>query len=379
MRWMLITETFPPEVNGVAMTLSKLVDGLIAHGHEVHIIRPSRGWHDKPVKAPANPSHTLVWGIPFPWYEQIRLGLPYFGQLRHQIKKFKPDFLHISTEGPLGLAGVLAAHAYKVPVVSSYHTNFFVYSRYYGLGFLRSIGFWYFRVLHNATLRTFVPSQISLQQLQGYKYKNLEIMSRGVDTKRFTPAKRNEELRKTWGAGPHDTVMLYVGRVAGEKNIKLTVKCYERLRQREPNARFVVVGDGPERKALQKNNPHFIFAGVKSGEELAQYYASADLFVFASFTETYGNVVTEALASGLVVLAYDYAAARENITDGQNGFTAPFKKENLFLEHFNRVIDQKNRWGNLAQAARATAEKLSWENVVAKYEKTLLELKCHAR
>ena len=134
MRWMLLTETYAPEMNGVAMTLSRLTEGLLARGHQVHIVRPKQGLHDERAKYPANPSSTLVWAVPFPWYKGLKLGLPYFGQLRHNIKRFKPDFIHVATEGPLGLAGVLAAHAYGVPIVSSYHTNFFAYSRHYGLG-----------------------------------------------------------------------------------------------------------------------------------------------------------------------------------------------------------------------------------------------------
>lgn len=372
---MLITETYPPEINGVAMTLSRLSDGLLARGHHVHVVRPRQGRRDKRVKYPANPSSTLVWAIGFPWYQGMKLGLPYFGQLRRNIKRFKPDFLHIATEGPLGIAGVLAAHAYGVPVVSSYHTNFFAYSRYYGLGFLRSIAFEWFRAMHNATLTTFVPSSTVLQKLEGYKYKNLAIMSRGVDTVAFSPGHRSAALRQAWGAAPDDIVMLYVGRIAPEKNLALMIQCYQRLRQLNPTAKMVLVGDGPDKEKLQREYPQFIFTGKRTGTSLAQHYASADLFVFASFTETYGNVIMEAMASGLPVLCYDYAAGREHVQDGVNGWLAPFKKEAEFLQKFDEICKKTANWPDVARQARLTTERLSWENVVASYEAHLLELK----
>ncbi len=372
---MLITETYPPDINGVATTLSKLAEGLLARGHQVHIVRPKQGRHDRRAKYPANPSSTLVWGIAFPWYKGLRLGLPYFGQLRHNIHRFKPDFIHIATEGPLGLAGVLAAYAYGVPVVSSYHTNFFDYSRYYGLGFLRGIGFEYFRALHNATLKTFVPSQSVKTKVEGYKYKNLAIMSRGVDTALFNPARYSENLRNAWGALSDDLVMLYVGRIAAEKNLTLMLECYHRLRRTNPTAKLVLVGDGPQRAKLQREHPELVFVGKRSGTSLAEHYASANLFIFPSFTETYGNVVMEAMASGLVVLAYDYAAGREHIVDGKNGFLAPFRKEQEFLDRFKDLLDRRGEWGPIKRAARETTERLSWENIVASYERDLLGLK----
>jgi glycosyltransferase involved in cell wall biosynthesis len=378
---MLLTETYPPEINGVAMTLAHLAEGLARRGHEVLVMRPKQAWGDHPIPEPANPAHRLVWGIPFPWYKGIHLGLPYPGQLRRNIHRFKPDVIHVATEGLLGVAGVLAAHAYGVPIVSSYHTDFFSYSRKYGLGFLRAPGRIYFKELHNATLRTFVPSQTSLAQLQAFKYKNLAIMSRGVDTKLFDPARRSEELRASWDVASTTPVMLYVGRIAAEKNLQLMLKAFERLRTEDPAAKMVLVGDGPDCERLHHEHPEYIFAGKRTGVELATYYASADLFVFPSVTETYGNVVVEAMASGLVVLAYNYAAPREHISDGVNGFLAPHRKEAEFLAKFEVVLAAKAAWEAIRASARAKALTLSWENVVASYEATVLGLEeiCKAR
>ena len=379
MRWMLLTETYPPEINGVAMTLSKLAAGLVSRGHSVHIIRPQQSRHDKSVPLPNNPSQTLVWGVPLFWYQDLKVGVPYFGQLRHEINKFKPDVLHVATEGFLGLSSILAAHAYKVPVVSSYHTNFFTYSRYYKATALRRAGFEYFRVLHNATLRTYVPSQTMLQKLRAYNYQNLEIMARGVDTQLYTPALRSDDLRRSWGVGPGDIAMLYVGRLAAEKNLPLMIKAYERLRQQHPSAKLILVGDGPHRAQLEAEYPHFVFVGKRTSVDLARHYASADLFAFTSITETFGNVITEAMASGLPVLAYDYAAARDHIQDGVNGFLVPFNNETEYLLRFDELIAQREKWPQIAAAARQTALSLSWENIVAKYEESVLKLKPNAR
>jgi glycosyltransferase involved in cell wall biosynthesis len=369
---MLITETYPPEVNGAAITLSQLAEGLVARGHHVHIVRPTRDKNDKAVKPPGNPTHSLVLGVPFLWCEGIRIGIPYLGQLKREIEKFKPDVMHIATEGWLGLAGVMAANYYKVPVVSSYHTNFFAYSRFYGLGFLRSMGYWYFRWLHNCTRKTFVPSKTTQTQLQSYKFKNLEIMSRGCDTDRFSPSRRREALKKLWGARAEDPVMLYVGRIAPEKNIRLLIKCYERIKEKIPSAKLVFVGDGPEKKSLEREYPEVIFAGMKIGTELAEYFASADLFVYPSVTETYGRVTTEAMASGLVVLAYDYAAAKENIQNGVNGYLAPYRKEHEFLKRFDELLKERDKWGEISHRAAASMKENTWENVVAKYEQSIL-------
>jgi glycosyltransferase involved in cell wall biosynthesis len=377
MRWMLLTETYLPELNGVTITLSKLTEGLIARGHQVHIVRPRQGRDDKPIAHPANPGHTLVWSVPLFWVKGIRLGMPYLGQLKNEIKKFKPDILHVATEGWLGFAGVTAAHAYKIPVVSSYHTNFFAYSRFYGLGFLRTLGYWYFRLAHNATLKTFVPSQTVLRQLQSYKFKNLEIMSRGVETDVFSPAHRSEELRRSWGVGPDDIVMFYNGRIAPEKNFPLMLKCYERLKKIDPNARLVIAGGshGSLKEKLQREHPEIIFTGVITGLPRSQHYASADLFVFSSSTETYGNVILEAMSSALVVLAYDYAAPRENIVDGVNGFLAPFKKENEFISRFDEILKKRSEWKKIAAAARESVKDRSWDNVVDKYIGSIRGLK----
>ncbi|MCU0792270.1 MAG: glycosyltransferase family 1 protein [Opitutaceae bacterium] len=330
MKLALVTETYPPEVNGVAMTLSRLVAGLRARGHEVEVVRPRQRGED----ARATPDF-LVPGMAIPFYDALRVGLPTIWRLEERWRVWRPDVVHVATEGPLGLAAVTLA---------------------------------YLRWFHNRTRLTLAPTRQMVGELADARFRGLSVMARGVDTALFDPAKRSQALRATWGAAPEDPVALYVGRLAAEKNLGLAVEAFLRLRARAPRAKFVLVGDGPAREALARAHPEFHYAGMRRGEELAAHYASGDLFLFASVTETFGNVVTEAMASGLVTLSYDYAATREHVRDGRNGYAAAYDKREDFFAGVERAWSERSRWPEVAQAARRTATSLTWASVVARFE-----------
>lgn len=366
----LVTETFPPEVNGVAMTLSRLVAGMRARGHAVEVVRPRQ----KAEVAGGVGVETLdyvVPGMPIPFYSALRMGLPVTGQLKRRWRERRPDVVHVATEGPLGLAALRAAHLLRLPVTSSFHTNFHQYGGHYGLTLGRDIALRYLRWFHNRTRSTMVPATDLKERLAADGFERLAVLARGVDGKLFSPARRSEALRAEWGAAPDDPVMIYVGRIAAEKNLALAVEAFLELRRAVPRARFVLVGDGPERAALERQYPDFHYAGMRRGEGLAAHYASADLFAFPSVTETFGNVVTEALASGLVVLAYDYAAAREHMRDGVNGFAAAFDDREAFLEGVRRVLARRDDWPAVRAAARATAEGITWDAIFDVFEREL--------
>lgn len=366
----LVTETFPPEVNGVAMTLSRLVAGMRARGHAVEVVRPRQ----KAELADGVDAGTLdyvVPGVPIPFYSALRMGLPVTGALKKRWRARRPDVVHVATEGPLGLAALRAAHLCKLPVTSSFHTNFHQYGGHYGLTLGRDLALRYLRWFHNRTRVTMVPASDLKAQLAADGFERLAVLARGVDAKLFSPTKRSEALRASWGAGPDDPVAIYVGRVAAEKNLSLAVEAFLELKRREPRARFVVVGDGPERAALAQAHPEFHYAGMRRGEELAAHYASADVFLFASVTETFGNVVTEAMASGLVVLAYDYAATREHVRDGVNGFSARFGEREAFLRGADALLARRAGWPEIRAAARATAEGITWAAIFDVFEREL--------
>ncbi len=198
------------------------------------------------------------------------------------------------------------------------------------------------------------------------------MLSRGVDTVQFTPAKRSPELRATWGARPADPVVLHAGRMAAEKNYPLLFRAYAAMRAANPRCRFVLVGDGPLRAKLAREHPACRFTGFISREELAKHYASADIYVHASLTETFGNVLTEAMASGLAVAGFDYAAARQFVRDEKNGLVVPCDQPAALIAAAVRLVTDTPLRTRLATAARATVEPQSWANVIARFESDLL-------
>jgi glycosyltransferase involved in cell wall biosynthesis len=217
-----------------------------------------------------------------------------------------------------------------------------------------------------------VPTEAMRAQLAGLGFRNLTVVARGVDTHRFSPGRRSEALRASWGLGPRDTAVMHVGRIAPEKNLSLLFQAFDALRAREPGARLVVVGDGPALAGLRARHPHTVFAGARSGDDLAVHYASGDLFVFPSLTETWGNVTVEAMASGLAVLAFDYAAAREHVASGESGVLVPYADQRAFVAAAAALAGDPAQLRALGARARAAAETLSWERVTLELEARLM-------
>jgi glycosyltransferase involved in cell wall biosynthesis len=368
----VITETYPPEVNGVAFTLSHLVDGLSARGHAVSVVRPRQRGSDHP-DCRYDPSVTLVPSLPFPWYKELQVGIPAGGLLRHCWRQRRPDVVYVATQGPLGWSAVRTARRLGIPVFSGFHTNFHSYSPFYGAGWLQPVIVRYLRGFHNRTYGTLVPSVDLREQLQASGFKNVSVLDRGVDSQLFTPERRCPELRYRWGVSDTGLAVLYVGRVAPEKNLRLAVAAYRAMQRFSDSARFIVVGDGPFRATLQKEHPDLIFCGVHTGEDLARYYASADVFLFPSETETFGNVTLEAMASGLVVIAYDYAAAGMHISSGETGVLVPPGASKAFVDAAAKLAQAPQSLRKMRQQARAYARSIDWPRVVEKFERLLTE------
>ncbi len=371
MKLTLVTETFPPEINGVAMTLHRLVTGLAARGHAVEVVRPRQSRKDAACDQ-GSLTEWLVPGLPLPGYPELKIGLPVYFQLKRHWRAKRPDLVHVATEGPLGFAAVHAARALGLPVTSGFHTNFHAYTRHYGVGFVRQTGFAYLRHVHNLTACTFAPSADVVETLTAEGLQRVHLLGRGVDTALFTPARRDDALRASWGASPETPVAICVGRLAPEKNLPLVVESWQALRAILPELVLVLVGDGPSRRELARKYPGIHYTGAQRGETLARHYASGDLFLFASVTETFGNVVTEAMASGLVVVTYDYAAGRAHIRDGENGFLATYDNPAAFHAAAARAAAARAHWPALRQAARARALGLSWDSIVVRFEETLI-------
>jgi glycosyltransferase involved in cell wall biosynthesis len=212
----IVTDTYPPEVNGVALTLARLVGGLRACGHAVSVVCPRQWIADRPSFGP-DPTVTLVRGVPLPGYKGLHVGFPAGGLLDDCWTEYRPDVVYVATEGPLGWSAVCTAQRLGIPVLSGFHTNFHSYSRHYRAGWLQHWVALYLRWFHNRTTGTLVPSIDLRDRLHACGFKNVSVLGRGVDSQLFTPARRCQALRETWGVSEHDLVVLYVGRVAPEK------------------------------------------------------------------------------------------------------------------------------------------------------------------
>lgn len=374
LRMAVVTETYPPEINGVAMTLGHLVRGLQARGHTIELIRPRQGASDTPDATPGV-EEVLARAMPIPRYDSLKLGLPARAWLKRLWRAQRPDLVHVVTEGPLGWSAVSAARSLRIPVTSDFHTHFEHYTAHYGFAWLEAPVARYLRRLHNRTATTFVPTRALQIDLHAHGYLGVEVIARGVDTQLFSPARRRSELRRHWGANDGDLVALYVGRLAPEKNLPAVLRAFEAL-QRQTPARLVFVGDGPARGELEASRPWHYYAGARVGEDLAEHYASADVFLFPSLTETFGNVTLEAMASGLGVVAYRQAGAAELIRHGEDGLLAAPGDELEFIAHAEQFAQRPAILDRLRQQARRAAMNRDWRDIVLRYEDAFLR---HAR
>lgn len=371
MKLAIVTETFPPEVNGVAMTFGVIARELGRRGHRVTVYRPHR------TDLPAPEHHTEYMqvslpGMAIPGYPLLRLGLPAKSKLMRRWCENRPDLVHVVTEGPLGATAITAARQLGIPVTSSFHTNFHAYTSDYGFALLHSMVLWWLRRVHNRTRCTFAPTDELCGELRGLGFANMKLLSRGIDTACFSPERRSAELRASWQATDENPVVLHVGRMAPEKNYDLLFNIFDAMRAANPKLRFVLAGDGPLRDSLIKQHPECIFAGFYSRDEIGRYYASADIYIHASLTETFGNVLTEAMSSGLAVAGFNYAAARQFIRHGENGLVAPCDQPAALQAAAVQLATDTALRTKLRAAARAGFEQQSWDRVIGRFEGDLL-------
>ncbi|MFA6229456.1 MAG: glycosyltransferase family 1 protein [Rhodanobacter sp.] len=371
MRIGIVSETYPPEINGVALTVHSLAVGLAGRGHSVDLIRPrqSQPHDDEP-----GIDVLSMRGGALPRYPGLRFGLPAGRKLSKHWRDHRPDAVYIATEGPLGWSAIRTAKRMGIPVSSGFHTRFDHYADHYGIGFLTPLVRGYLRRFHQRAVATLVPTDALSQELQRMGISNARMLRRAVDTQLFHPDKRDNALRRSWGVDATTPVVLYVGRIAAEKNLELAVQAFAAIRQQNPNARYVWVGDGPARASLQQAHPDFIFAGMQRGEALAGHFASADLFVFASLSETFGNVILEALAAGLPVVAYAEGAAREHLVDGVNGYCIASGNAEAFIDAAARLASNPGLIRHMGRAAHASMAGLSPDAVIRDFETLLRDM-----
>lgn len=367
LRVALVSETFPPDVNGVAHTLARLAEGLVELGHRVTLVRPRPGGDGASAAVEGLAENLQVTGVPLPFYREVRLGLVRPGRLVRLWRRQRPDVVYVATEGPLGWSALRAARRLGLPVVSGFHTNFDSYSAHYGAAWLLRPLRAYLRRWHNATALTLVPTERQREALVTAGFARVEVLGRGVDGRLFHPMHRAPSLRAEWGVAADGPVVLHVGRLAPEKNLGLLVRAWRAMRACNPDACLVVVGDGPARAGLQAALPEARFAGMRRGMDLVNHFASADLFLFPSLTETFGNVVLEAMASGLAIVAYDVAAAGALLADGVSGRLAPAGDEAAFVAAACELARPGASLARYRVAARQHAERCAWPQVQRRF------------
>ncbi len=367
----VVTETYPPEINGVAFTVARWVEGLRRRSHVVQLVRTRQGDQDAPASGDC-PETLRLPGFRIPGYPQLQGGWPARRAVLAQWRLARPDLVHIVTEGPLGYSALRAARRLSIPVSTSFHTNFQQYSRHYRIGWLAAPIMAYLRHFHNQGVQTLVPTGELAEHLQSLGFRRTQVLARGVDTSLFSPHRRDPALRERWGVAPRSLAVLYVGRLAAEKNLELAIAAFQSIRRARPDARLILVGDGPMTSRLRARHPAFVYCGMRQGEDLANHYASADLFLFPSLTETFGNVVLEAMASGLAVAAFDYAAARAHVEPGLSGLLAPFGDADAFVAAATALARDADALEAMGQAARRGMARLDSEHIYDRLETLFL-------
>jgi phosphatidylinositol alpha 1,6-mannosyltransferase len=362
MRIALFSDTYMDDVNGVAKTLGRLVGHAARREHEVMLITPRVS--DAPAEHAVG--HRQLPGIPVPMYPELQLARGLDGAGRRMLKGFKPDLVHVATESSIGLSGRRWALGAGVPLVTSFHTNFPAYLHDYRMGSLEPLLWRYLRWFHDRSLVTFCPSRDTLETLRAHGFGGrLLVWSRGVDTELFSPARRSEDVRRTIAPGA-DRILIYVGRLAAEKRVGFLLDAFARVsRLTGPGTSLVFVGDGPARKQLERDAPEGVhFTGYRRGLALAEAFAAGDLFVFASDTETFGNVVLEALSSGLPAVVVDKGGVRETVHEGRTGVRVPVGDVAGFADACVTLLQDEGRRASLSEGARAEALSRDWETIL---------------
>jgi glycosyltransferase involved in cell wall biosynthesis len=366
-RVLYCTDTYPPQVNGVSVVTALSVAGLRARGWECAVVAPRY-----PAVLPQGPRHRPlvdprqfdVASVSFPPYPDIRLAAPSYGVLAQAVRRFRPDIVHSATEFMIGRLGQIAAARADVVRVSSYHTDFSRYAEAYGLPWLRGPISRYLARFHQRSARVFTPSGPARGDLRALGVDDVEVWGRGVDLKAFSPERRSESLRAAYGVD-RSVVFLHVGRLAAEKGVDRVVRAFERAKQSLPAraARLIIAGAGPEEATVRRLcGPDVLFLGVLDRERsLPRLYASSDVFLFSSLTETLGLVVLEAMASGLPVIAPPAGGVADHLRDDINAIAIPaYDVDEMATGIVALTLDTPRRQ-RLAEGARRTALALDWE------------------
>jgi glycosyltransferase involved in cell wall biosynthesis len=355
MKIALMTESFLPKIDGIVTMLTRTVECLQRNGHEVLIFAPSGGPRDIfGAEVVGMPS------APFPPYPELRLALPR-ACMRTKLKEFQPDILHLMEPALLGVGGLYYAEALDIPTVISYHTNLPSYLHYYKLGMIEKLTWKLMRMRHRRADLNLCTSTVMIDDLGRHGIRSLALWQRAVDANRFRPEARSEEMRNRLSDGhPASPLLLYVGRLSAEKDVARIRAVVQAL----PGTRLAIVGDGPLRSSLERHfkNTATYFSGYLQGEALASAYASADLFVLPSETETLGLVLLEAMASGCPVVACRAGGVPDAVQDQLTGFLFEPGDMAGFVDTVTRALSCRVNLDAVRARARRDVEKRNWED-----------------
>jgi len=358
MRIVYFTESLPPKTDGVTHTFSKLVETLEHRSIDYRFY------------SPVMPGESIAWrnrvhqvkSVPIPLYDYYRIGIPTADVLRAELDDFQPDLIHCTTPTPLGILGARYARTNGIPAVSSYHTHFVSYFRYYGYQLFENFGWSILRWFHNKFAATYVPTSNVASELEERGFQNLQLWQRGIELERFMPELRNEDLRSSVGI-KDEPILLFVGRLVKEKDLDDLVAADMILKNKGHKFKIVIIGDGPMREELEQKLPNAHLTGFVHGAELASWYASSDILAFPSTTETFGNVIQEAHASGLPTVCVDKGGVVDLIRDGVNGYIAKANKPEDFATKLEPLIKSRNLRARMGQQARILVAENTWEKI----------------
>ena len=353
MRIALFTETFLPKVDGIVTRLRHTIEHLERNGDRVLVVAPDGGL----TEYQGARVHGIP-GLPLPLYPELKLAFPPVGT-KEVIEKFNPDLIHVVNPAVLGVGGIYYAKTMNIPLVASYHTHLPQYLQHYGLSALEGVLWELLKAAHNQAKLNLCTSTVMVEELVNHRIERVDLWQRGVDTEMFQPHLASAQMRSRLSQGnPDSPLLLYVGRVSAEKQIDQIKPVLEAI----PEARLAIVGDGPNREALEAHfvgtNTHFV--GYLQGLELASAYASADAFIFPSRTETLGLVLLEAMAAGCPVVAANSGGIPDIVTDGENGYLFDVNDPDGAITATKRLLDATAEREQLRINARKEAEKWGW-------------------
>lgn len=374
----LLTGNYNHIRDGVSLTLNRLVKFLLQNKTEVLVFGPT-------IANPAVKHHGTLISVPsikMPGRPEYRVTIGFPVDAKQKLKDFNPDIIHIATPDLLGYKGLKWAMKHKIPVVSSFHTHFASYLKYYKLGFLEPIGWKYLKWFYENCDQVYVPSKSMIDELVRKKIDgNFKVWERGVEIENFNPKLRSESWREEIGFRKNDIVVTFVSRLVWEKNLKMYADVLNDLKKQYPNIKALIVGDGPAMEGLKEMIPDAEFTGFLKGQSLSVAYASSDIFFFPSESETFGNVTLEAMSSGLPCVVADAAGSKSLVENGENGFLAKANDKERFKSQIEQLVLDPVLRTKMGRVSTEKAKAYSWKAINEKllsYYSEVLQKKTEA-